>query len=148
MAQRGRKSAAHLALVGVGGVATQHRPEPPGVLSGEEAIIWQDVVDSCPAGWFHPENYPLLVQYCRHVVAADKIQQLIVALERADADGFADLDGATLSRYAALLRMRKIESSQISMLASRMRLSQNATHHSEKTKGDRSSGAEKKPWET
>jgi hypothetical protein len=67
MAQRGRKSAASLSIVSVLG---NERPAPPEDLTDEEAKEWRAIVGRMPADWFTRENFPLLVEYCRHVVRA------------------------------------------------------------------------------
>ena len=49
----------------------------PCELVDEETIVWRDVVEAMPADHFIPANYHLLVQYCRHVVEARRIEQTI-----------------------------------------------------------------------
>jgi hypothetical protein len=84
MRQRGRKSAASLTVIGSSGIETVQRPEPPAELSEEQAAEWQAMVNRLSADWFPRETWPLLVQYCRHVVSARRVAQLIA---RAESDG-------------------------------------------------------------
>jgi hypothetical protein len=42
------------------------------------------VVNRLPADWFPHETYAVLAQYCRHVIAAGRIAQLVAATEAAD----------------------------------------------------------------
>ena len=81
MTKQGRKSAASLALRPITPVEAKPRPAPPAELSDEEAEEWRAVVGRMPADWLARETYPLLVQYCRHVVSARRIHQLIEALQ-------------------------------------------------------------------
>ena len=75
---RGRKSAGALTLTVVtGDVEVVRRPEPPTELTREQAAEWRAVVDRLPADWFARETHGLLVQYCRHVVAARRVAELV-----------------------------------------------------------------------
>ena len=40
-----------------------------------------------PGEWFPPETYPLLTQYCRHVVVTSHLAKLITAYEAIDPFG-------------------------------------------------------------
>src|SRR5688572_2134444 len=118
MKQRGRKSGAELAIV-TGPVETVARPDAPYELTDEQAEEWHKVVGRLPADWFPTETHALLTQYCKHVVAARRIAQLIGAEEKKE-----NLD---LANYDALLRMQDRESKSIGMLATRMRITQQST---------------------
>ena len=144
MATRGRKSAASLELATVSPVQVIARPICPHDLGDEEAEVWFAVVNRLPADWFPAETLPLLVQYCRQVVQARRIAELI---EKATGD--VDEDGkSTLSikDYDRLLKMQDRESRGISSLATKMRISQQATtNHRGNAKGEITG---KKPWES
>jgi hypothetical protein len=99
--QRGRKSAAALTVISSSGVETVRRPEPPTELTDEQADEWRAVVMRLPADWFPRETHALLTQYCRHVVAARRVAQLIEG-----AEGAAEFDVET---YERLLRMQEKE---------------------------------------
>src|SRR5690606_27209690 len=109
MGTRGRKSAAELTIISGGVVETVRRPEPPAELSEEQADEWRAVVSRMPADWFPRETHGLLADYCRHVVMARRIAQLI---EQAVA-------GETLDvvEYDRLGKMAERESRVIASLA-------------------------------
>src|SRR3990167_5634469 len=136
MGIRGRQSAAALSVISTEGIVTIRRPEPPSELTDEQAQEWRAVVNRLPAEWFPREPHGLLVQYCRHVVAARRVAQLIAA-----AEGSENFD---TEEYDRLLKMQEREGRAISSLATRMRMSQHSTYDKKKSKPIR--GA-KKPWE-
>lgn len=72
-----------------------------------------------PADWFPRETHGMLTQYCRHVVAARRVAQLISKAEKSKT-----LD---LEEYDRLLKMQEREGRAISSLSTRMRISQQAT---------------------
>ena len=135
MAQRGRKSAASLSVV-TGPVSVQ-RPEPPADLTPEQSDEWWSVVEALPADWFPRETHGLLAQYCRHVVTARRVAQLIQATEAE-----AELDLAQLDQ---LYKMQEREGRAMSSLATRMRITQQALVDKRTDKGK---GPTKKPWES
>jgi hypothetical protein len=112
------------------------RPDPPAELTEEQAEEWQAVVNRLPADWFPRKTQQLLVQYCRHVVCARRVAQLIA---RAEAE-----DEFDIKYYARLLRMQETEGRAISSLATRMRMTQHATvKHAQARKPS----MVKKPWD-
>lgn len=137
MEKRGRKSAASLAVVSTAGVIqTIRRPEPPAELNDEQAHEWRAVVNRLPSEWFPRETHAMLAQYCRHVVMARRVSQLVEAAENAET---FDID-----EYDRLGKMMERESRIMSSLATRMRISQQATYDKSKKKGS----AAKRPWDT
>lgn len=137
MGTRGRTSAASLTVAKVSPVETVERQRPPHDLSDEEVEVWSAVVNSEPAGWFSPGNVPLLSQYCRHTIHARRIAELI---ERATAD-----PNLPVSAYDRLLKMQDRESRAIASLATKMRISQQATTNH---RGNKKPTAARKPWES
>jgi chaperone required for assembly of F1-ATPase len=135
MGTRGRKSSAALAMVSAS-VETIQRPDAPYDLTDEQSQEWWAVVNRMPADWFPRETHGMLAQYCRHVVASRRVAQLVEACE-----GETDLD---LERYDRLLKMQEREGRAISSLATRMRISQQATVRAEQA---RKPSTIKKPWE-
>ena len=135
MDQRGRKSAASLAVVGAGAIDAVSRPEAPHDLTKEQAAEWREIVDRMPAEWFPRETHGLLAQYCRHLVAARRVGQLVAMAEAAD-----DFD---VDEYDKLLKMQEREGRAISSLATRMRLTQQTTYDKSKKKP----AVSKRPWE-
>src|SRR5262245_797932 len=77
MGIRGRQSTAALSVIGPDGVETVRRPEPPDELTAEQAEEWRSIVNRLPADWFPRETLAMLAQYCRHVVHARRIVELI-----------------------------------------------------------------------
>jgi hypothetical protein len=133
MKQRGRRSAASL-LVVPAAVEQIPRQRPPAELTREQAAIWNAIVRAEPADWFPAPTRPVLVQYCRHIVAARRAAEMIKALEASIAEMSA-VDGAnqfaiTLSaseEFDRLLKMQERESRVIASLATKMRITQQAT---------------------
>jgi hypothetical protein len=136
MGARGRKSAASGELVAVSAVQVMARPDAPYDLTDEQADEWRSVVDRLPADWFPRETWPILTQYCRHVVTARRVAQLIDAEMKSP-----EFD---VGRYSDLLKMAQRESQVIASLATKMRLSQQATYDKSKKKPT----AAKRPWES
>lgn len=134
MKQRGRKQ--NLAVAQESSISAQERPEPPVDLTPEQRIEWIQVVNSLPATWFPAETLGVLSQYCKHCVVAKHIGSLITEMESAD---HIDVDD-----YDKLLKMQERESRIIVSLATKMRMTQQATYHPEKTKGK---ARVKSPWE-
>lgn len=121
---------------GRGSVETIDRPQAPDDLTDEQAAEWWAIVDRMPADWFQRETHGLLAQYCRHVVSARRISQLI---EKAIED--PDLSPKD---YDRLLKMQEREGRALSALAVKMRIAQQSTSTHRANKGSR--GA-RKPWE-
>jgi hypothetical protein len=135
MKTRGRDSAASLAVI-TGKVESLQRPDAPYALTDEESAEWWAVVNRMPADWFPRETHGLLAQYCRHVVAANKIAQLI---QQRTSGHFE------IGDYDKLLSMQERESRALASLATRMRISQQGTYDIKKSKGQVTFS--KKPWE-
>ena len=136
MAKRGRKSAASLEIATVSPVEIVQRPDAPYDLTDEQAKEWWAVVERLPADWFPRETHGMLTQYCRHVVAARRVAQLI-----ANAEKFKAID---VAEYDQLLKMQEREGRAISSLATRMRISQQATVRAELA---RKPDMVENPWE-
>lgn len=149
MGTRGPKSAASLAVTAASPVETIKRPDPPFELTEEQAREWRAVVGRMPADWFPRETHGLLIQYCRHVVSSRRVAGMIEQIESSlkDAvDGGADAVGVTLGSIEALdklFKMQEREGRAISSLATRMRITQQATYDKSKKKPAQG----KKPWE-
>ena len=136
MAKRGRPSAASLTVASVSTIETVQRPDAPYDLTDEQSDEWWAVVNRMPADWFPRETHGMLAQYCRHVVRARRLAQLLNAVEQAK-----DFD---VKEYRDLLRSEEEQSRAISSLATRMRISQQATVRAEQA---RKPTQMKKPWD-
>lgn len=131
--KRGRRSSADLATLQP--VSVHPRQPLPPELSGDEAELFLDIVNTEEGGWFTRANLPLLVQYCRHVVQARRVAELIDA-----AVGQPSTDWAY---YAGLLVAQRAETAAIATLSVKMRLAQQSTRNN---RGNPRSAA-KPPWE-
>ena len=138
MNQRGRKSGAALEMVGRQLVTATERPDPPQELTEEQAQEWSEVINRLPADWFHRENFSLLAQYCRHVVAARRVGQLV--------DDYGKNEAFDIADYDRLLKMQEREGRALSSLATRMRISQQSTYDAKKGKTRKGEGT-RPPWE-
>ena len=81
MAKRGRKSSTSVAVlppVDPAEIESIARPEPPECLDVSARDVWLGVVENLSADWFEPVMFPVLEQYCRHVVEARRLNALIV----------------------------------------------------------------------
>jgi hypothetical protein len=128
MTKRGRKSGASLAIRPVTPIETTPRPAAPDELSDEGAAEWREIVDRLPADWFTRETQALLVQYCRHVIAARRVSQLITELEEDE-----ELD---FKAYHDALKAQQRESGILASLATKMRISQQSTYDKSRKKGE------------
>lgn len=94
-------------------------PDPPYELSEEQCEVWNATVNAQSADWFKASNFPLLVQYCKHVVASRRIAELIEKCTEDPAE-------FRLADYDKLLEMQRKETSAIVRLATSMRLAQHS----------------------
>lgn len=135
MKQRGKKST-KLAVVNEAPITAIDRPEPPRELTPEQRIEWMQVVNAVRADWFGQETLALLTQYCKHVVTARHIGELVTRLE---AEKEIDVQD-----YERLLKMQERETRIIASCMTRMRLTQQSTYNAQKTKGQ---AKVKSPWD-
>jgi chaperone required for assembly of F1-ATPase len=134
--KRGRPSAASLEVANrPEQVETIQRPDAPYDLTDEQTEEWWAVVNRMPADWFPRETHGVLAQYCRHVIAARRMAQLVAACEAEE-----DLD---IVRYDRLLKMQEREGRALSSLATRLRITQQSLRSAKSQKP----GMVKKPWE-
>lgn len=136
MGTRGRTSAAALQVAAPAAIETVARQRAPHDLSDEEVEVWAAVVNTEPADWFSPSTAPLLAQFCRHVVQARRVAELI---ERATSD-----KQLRVKDYDRLLKLQERESRAIATLATKMRIAQQSTTTH---RGNKRPSAARKPWE-
>ena len=134
MGARGPKSTSELTVLSFG--TKVRRPDPPAELTEEQAAEWRAVVNRLSAGHFPRETHAMLAAYCRHVVTARRVAQVIDALEK-------DTEFNAAEYYRAL-KAQDAEGRAISSLAGRMRFSQISTIPH---KLARKPSMEKNPWE-
>ena len=137
MGTRGRKSIAALAIgEGPNGIVT--RPDAPYTLRAPaEVAVWRAIVAAMPADYFRPTNFPLLVQFCRHSAAADRVAQLI--------ETFCKRKKVDCPEFASLLAMQSSESASIVRLSRQLRLSPQAIYRADSAKL-RSASTALAPW--
>lgn len=154
MIQRGRKSAAGLAVVTP---LPGQRTAAPKSLSEAEAAVWRAVVATKPADWFSADSHPLLIAYCRHAAMADLLSDHIgEAAKTHTASVLVGNVGAAalaLAGLDALLKMRDRETKALNTFARAMRLTQQSRLKAETAatahgRANGTSGAVKKPWDT
>lgn len=139
MNQRGRKSAAALAVVTQDQTAVTPLMPPPG-LSQAERGVWMLTVNSKPVDWFGIEHGPLLVEYVRHVCRSHVVDEQMKAF---DAEWLATDEG--LKRYEKLAGVATKIAGVIKALATSMRLTQHAVYH--KDKAGMGPGKGRKIWQ-
>ena len=142
MAQRGRKSAAQLAVSRVAPALSESRLPAPTHLSDAEREIWLEVVNDQPASAFTPTHGPLLELYCRHIVQARILADEIMNFDRT---WLADDDG--LKRYDTLLKMQEREGRAASSLATRLRITRQAVDQQTIARAMVNAPKARKPWE-
>lgn len=135
MGARGRRSSQALDVTRAATIEAVQRPDAPYDLTDEQSQEWWAVVNRMPADWFPRETHGLLAQYCRHVIAARRVAQLVAAEESGKE--------LNVEAYDRLLKMQEREGRAISSLATRMRITQQTTYDPERRKGSQV----KKPWE-
>jgi len=118
-------------------VTSVQRPDAPYELTDEEADVWRQVVGALPADWFGPETWLLLADYCRHTVSSRHMSQLVGSLQKGESIDVAALDRA--------LKMRERETRAASSLATRLRITKQATQLADKLVKRQSVP---RPWET
>lgn len=144
MAQRGRKSAASVAVAAqLGPVLAENRLRASPHLSDAEQMVWARLVNDNPASAFTETHRDMMDLYCQHVVTAQVLDDEIKAFDR---EWLRDDDG--LKRYDRLLAMREREVRSASSLATRLRITRQAAADP-KTVGRAHSamGRSRKPWE-
>lgn len=112
------------------------RPRPLPELGIEEAEEWVRICNAVPADYFPPATWVTLAQYCRHVVIARHLWQLIVRAGKSK----RRLDAAN---YRSLIREHRAEGVAINACLRSMRLTHLSTYnHDRKPLPE----ATPKPW--
>lgn len=132
-----RKSSESKLVVAVTSLPT--RLSPPSDFPLAESEVWKSVVATKPIDWFQADSAPLLSEYCRAVVMADRLAMMIEAAMTAP-----DEDGPSLKD---LLKLRDMESRRVATLAVKMRLTQQSRYTPmASATADRKAGGIR-PWE-
>ena len=133
MGARGKKTGSQI-VAQRAAVALIERPEPPLDLTPAQSDEWTTITSALPADWFSPENYPLLAQYCRHIVNARHTAQLI--------DQECSGEALNVNLYLDLLAAQHKQTTALKALAASMRLAQQAKYDARKA------GVAPKPGDT
>jgi len=140
MDQRGRKSAASLAVVSPG------RPAgllaPPAGLSAFQSDLWRAVVAGKPAGWFAADTAPLLSAYCRAAAEHRRVDAALALCE----DGCLENEEG-LRRYQALVAVQDKLARQLCTLAVKLRVSQSASMKAERAEAANRRAKGARPWD-
>lgn len=143
MAQRGRKPAASLALVGkVAPIVKDTRLAPPKHLLALDKQVWLEVINDQPANAFTPTHAPLLEMYCRHISQARVLSEQVLNF---NPDWLTTDDG--LKRYDKLLGMVERETRAASSLATRLRITRQAVDQQTIARGLNNKTTAARPWE-
>ncbi len=140
MGARGKKTGSEI-VAQRAAVALMERPKPPLDLTPAQSDEWVEIVNSLPADWFSPENYPLLAQYCRHIVNARHLAQLI--------DQECSNKEMDVRLYLDLLDKQHKQTLALKSLAASMRLAQQARYDTKNAAvAQKRVGTVKRPWES
>lgn len=130
MSGRGRKSAAELAVTVTR--LPNARLEPPAELTDEQSAEWLRIVGGMPADWFTTATQDTLIQLCRHIVQARKLD---AKLAKGGLDPKTEID---------LSREQREESRTITTLYRAMRMTQQSRYDAKKKS---TTATQRKPWE-
>ena len=141
MAQRGRKSAASVA-VSVIDSPLDAFPQPPSYLSPEQDETWRVVITSRGGDLIAPESYPVLIEYCRAVTGSN---QVAAQLDAFDPEWAKDDEG--LKRWDKLLAMQDRQAKTVASLAAKLRLTPSSRVQAISAGRNADKGVKRKPWE-
>lgn len=142
--KRGRMSAEDKSTAVVIEGQFGQRPEPPPEFNESQAAIWRETTASEPVDFFGTAALRgLLKDYCRHRAESEWISQIIDSFQ---SDWIKNSEGS--KRFTDLLKMRERETRSTYMIATKLRLTNQAryTPGAAATVG-RNTAREKKPWE-
>ena len=124
MKKRGRTSAAELSVLSFpdpSRIEGGERPSAPSTLPASAQAVWTRVVASLPADWFSEASWPVLEQYCRHVVEARRLSELI---HRAIESPELEIDA-----YDRLLKMQERATRTLVSCATKLRITPQSTRN-------------------
>lgn len=133
MKQQGRQAGAN---------AGKQRPEPLVTMSEQAQAEWRRVVDALPVDWFGPETWALLEAYCNSVA-----QMRWLEAEAAKLQDDVPKNGLDLQLYAYYRKQSAAEATLMANLATKLRITLQASASKDKSK-DKGSKGGPKPWES
>lgn len=141
MAQRGRKSAAALAIAPVV-ERLDDRPSPPLSLNERATDEWHRVVNRMPSDWFTDETVSTLQTYCEYVAEAEAVQMMIEKVRPT-----AMKDDEAFDRYEKLTRTKDRLSKGITSVARKLRLLPQSRYTAQAAASATKGGKGRKPWD-
>ncbi len=122
--KRGRQSVVELATLPVS-VTGKPKHNPPSELTDAQAQVWRDVVASVDgAKWLTRANYPVLIEYVRHVCRARTLESQIARFQTE----WVKVEGG-LERFDRLLSMADRETRAMTACARALRLTPQSQMH-------------------
>ena len=140
MLQRGRKSSKAVGLAPV--VTLERIVPPPECLSENEAKTWLVVARSPTFSLIGQDSYPVLIEYCRVVAAADDVAAQLAAF---DSSWLAEDEG--FRRWERLLKLQVAVSGRMSELAVKLRIAPSTRANRDHAATLHKKGMARKPWE-
>ena len=117
------------------------RQAPPDTLNEQEAGIWGSIMDSLPADWFRPSDWPILAAYCQTAVQYEQATEELRGKP-------LTLEGAGRVYRNPLLSVQHTAALRLAALASKLRLCPNSRVRHDATGSKRMSEVPKnKPWQ-
>lgn len=100
-------------------------PNPPLDLTDRQNAVWQAVMKSAAGAYISPEALPVLVEYCRAVVASEDVSREVENFEptwnRKSEEG--------LRRWKTLHSMQDLASKRVANLAVKLRIAPSSRMH-------------------
>lgn len=109
------------------------RMAPPEGFSEQEVADWRALVDPLPTDWIKAEHRPLLIELVRHIGYS---RQLATALAAIDMTTLAT-DAGIRHAVDDLQRMHRRQSTQIAIMATKLRLAPTSLYTAKQAKDDR-----------
>ncbi len=136
--KRGRKTASDLMI---SSPVVIPRPDCPYELDDKEAVVWFRVINALPAGWFTPENYDMLSEYCRAKISLDDLSGRIKKWRKAKgAKEYKD--------YSRMINDQRALQANFYGMATKMRMTQQARYTTQAAGTATKNLISSKPWET
>lgn len=115
---------------------------PPADLSAAECQVWATVAATKPGDWWDAGSVPLLAQFCRATVQAELVAGLVNGVGQTMLT-----DPDELGRYKELRKIQAALSGELSALATKMRLTQQARYNAKNADTASNKATGRKPWQ-
>lgn len=136
MDQRGRKSSAKLATVKD---TADYLPPVPDGYSDEQAQHWKGIIASKPVGWWDSGSLPILDDYCKSIVEAQRIADLMEASHPLT-------DDDELKRYDALQKIHGRLAGIKATAATKLRLTPQSRYNAKSADTASRKAGKGRPW--